>query len=113
MFVTVRFRQAFKKGGGVDRRATYWGAEALKLTNGWNCVKVQSRPLVILHCEHAPSWHVSHEGPTGCDDTAVMTPMGVVRPLSEKTRCGRSRVANSLILPSVNTTVQLKGCTSE
>lgn len=54
---------------------------------------VQSLPGVILHCEHAPSWHVLHAGLTGCDETDDVIPTGVVRFSLAKTICGLSLVA--------------------
>ena len=41
----------------------YWAG--WKLRKGCSTLYVQSRPGVILHCEHAPSVHVSQLGATG------------------------------------------------
>ena len=55
---------------------------ALYPAKGCSCVKVQSRPGVTLHCEHVPRLHPLQAGETGCELTAVTTPIGVVNMVS-------------------------------
>ena len=103
-------------GGGIGGAGGSGGPGGfgLKPTNGCKTVKVQSRPGVILQALHLRSAQLSQDGPTGWLETAVMTPTGVVRLASSAKRmCGRSLVEYVVLVPSVKSTVPLKGCCDE